>query len=59
MKTWKPRGPPAMSRLMRTSKPSLKDSIYSFKIESLRLEMLVSNIVNELDLLTKWLANYG
>ena len=57
--TWRPPGPPATSGLMKTSKPSLKDSIYGFKIEPLRLEMLVSSIVYKLDLLTKWLANYG
>ena len=57
--TWRPPGPPATSGLMKTSKPSLKDSIYGFKIEPLRLEMLVSSIVYKLDLLTKLLANYG
>ena len=57
--TWRPPGPPATSGLMQTSKPSLKDSIYGFKIEPLRLEMLVSSIVYKLDLLTKWLANYA
>ena len=57
--TWRPPRPPATSGLMKTSKPSLKDSIYGFKIEPLRLEMLVSSIVYKLDLLTKWLANYG
>ena len=57
--TWRPPGPPATSGLMQTSKSSLKDSIYGFKIEPLRLEMLVSSIVYKLDLLTKWLANYG
>ena len=57
--TWRPPGPPATSGFMQTSKPSLKDSIYGFKIEPLRLEMLVSSIVYKLDLLTKWLANYG
>ena len=57
--TWRPPGPPATSGLMKTSKPSLKDSIYGFKIEPLRLEMLVSSIVYKLDLLTKWLANYA
>ena len=37
---------------IKLGKLSLKDSIYRLKIESLKLEMLVNNIVSELDLLT-------
>ena len=37
---------------LRLYKPSLKGSIYKSKIESLRLEMLINNIVSEPGLLT-------
>ena len=68
--TWTPDGnwvletrfpgrPPARSDLNKTCKPRLKDSIYGSKIESLRLKMLLRNILCEPDLLTKWLGNYG
>ena len=68
--TWMPEGnqvsktrfpgrPPTRSDLNKTCKPSLKDSIYGSKIESLRLEMLLRTILSEPDLLTKWLGNYA
>ena len=40
------------SDLIRTCKSSFKGSIYRSKIEPLRLELLVNDIVSKLDLLT-------
>ena len=54
-----PGKPPAKSDLIKTGKSSLKDLVYRSKIESLRLEMLLSNILCKPNLLTKWLENYG
>ena len=58
-KTRFPGRPPARSDLNKTCKLSLKDLIYGSKIESLRLEMLLRNILCEPDLVTKWLGNYS
>ena len=49
---WTPRGKKATLDLIRSWKPSLKNSVYKPKIESFRLEMLVSNIVSKQCLLT-------